>query len=344
MESEKRPDTALPLGDVAPHPQAHRLRPVGRCSNQPHATHSVAPTNRNARTNMKIIARRDALLLVVVVHVAIDVVLISRGAIDSSTIPGVVQGALAAFPMAQGCLIAIWAANGRIRFFLRLPVAMLAMLVPLIALLRVTATNKSDLYAPAFAFLLLTQLLTILILINGGRLVRRLHRLWRSGWTAADARPMQFTLRQMLLWTAILALIMGTGKALFGWLGWTADVFVGEEFYAVQLFAVYNAVYALLTLTLFTAPVRWQTRILLIPWFALGVGALACSMPLVSQYMPGIKWWLDVYEALLLAIPQFIYHTMTLWPLWLCGYIGQRAPANSSPHEPTPASDNPFAR
>jgi hypothetical protein len=296
---------------------------------------------------MKIIARRVTVALILAVHVAMDAFLISSVSLNNSTwtLPDIVtEFAFPALPIAQGCLIALWMATARMRFSLRLPLALLGTVAPLIVLLRLLGNIVSGPDAPAFTFMLITQLLTILILINGGRLVRRQLRLWRSGWTAVDARPLQFSLRQLLLWTAILAIILGIGKTVFGWLGWTADLFFDKEFYLYVLFAVYNAVYALLTLALFTVRVRRPVRILLFLLFVGSVGALACSMPLAYEWLFGIQSAPDVFESLMLAAAQIIYHTITLWPLWLCGYIGHRGHADTGPHKTTPASDNSFAQ
>ena len=53
----------------------------------------------------------------------------------------------------------------------------------------------------------------------------------------------------------------------------------------------------------------------------------------------------EIFTAVMaIAAPQLIYHTITLWPLWLCGYIGQRGHADTGPRETAPASGNPFAQ
>lgn len=293
---------------------------------------------------MKIFAKRDALLLVLAVHVAIDVFLISTVSIYdlyAMTLGMVVGYAMIVWPMSQGCLIAIWAANSRMRFSLRLPLALTGTVAALIALLGLWEFDVSGSDAPGFAFMLITQLAAILLLVNGGRLMRRQFRLWRSGWTEADARPTQFSLRQMLIWTAVLAFILGTGKALFGWLGWTADILVQGEFQICQILAVYNALYALLTLAPFTVRVRWPVRILLFSLAVAGSGALACSMPLVFACLSSFPQVVGIPISLMLAAPQVIYHTITLWPLWLFGYIGPRDDTASDPHETMPAPASP---
>jgi len=44
------------------------------------------------------------------------------------------------------------------------------------------------------------------------------------------------------------------------------------------------------------------------------------------------------------GVPQIILHTMTLWPLWLCGYIGPRDDAAGGPHETMPNPEPQFAQ
>lgn len=294
---------------------------------------------------MKIIARRDVLLLVLVVHLGVDVLLILRASRAPTTwwVPTLIDYALAVLPLAQGCLIALWAATARVPFSLRLPLALVATVIPFVVSLW---QFESTLSGPGayFAFTLLAQLLIILILINVGRLVRRQLRFWRSARAEVDNLPTQFSLRQLLLWTAILAFILGTGKALFGWLGWTTELFNHENLCFFGSFALYNALYALLAFAVFTGQVRWPVRILLFALVVFAGGALACSMPLVQERLFGMRSGLDVVFSLILAAPQLVYHTITLWPLWLCGYIGRRGQADTGPHETTPASDNPFAQ
>ena len=291
---------------------------------------------------MKIIARRDALLLVLVVHLAIDVVLVSRGEIGNPPpiIPDLAMAyAMLVWPMSQGCLIAIWAANSRMRFWLRLPLSLAGTAVAWIVLTRML----EEMDAPEFALMLITQLAAILLIINAGRLVRRQFRLWRWGWTETDARATQFSLRQLLTWTAILAVLLGTGKAFFGWLGWTTDIFFEEGFRTLQLLAVYNVLYALLVFGLFTIRVRWPARIILFFLAVAACGALAWSMALILELLSGPAPLEIVVMATLIAAPQIVYLTMTLWPLWLCGYIGYRSRADGSREETTPASGSPFA-
>ena len=65
-------------------------------------------------------------------------------------------------------------------------------------------------------------------------------------------------------------------------------------------------------------------------------------MYFVIRYLLGAAFDLD--ESFMLAVPQIVYHTITLWPLWLCGYIGPCDNTASVPHETTPTPAEPFAQ
>ena len=295
---------------------------------------------------MKIIARRNALLLILAIHLGVDVALLSRARMENlpNTFWGIVIAfSLLSWPLSQGCLIAIWAATGRMRFSLRLPLALTGTVPALGILFRLVDLGAFDADAPVFTAILLTQFLAVLFLANAGRFVRRQFRRWRSGGAEAGARPIQFSLRQLLLWTAVLAIILGTGKAVFGWLGWTADILVDEAFLSFQMLAVCNALCGLWLLGLFTVRVRWPVRILLFPLVVAACGAWAWLMGMVVDRFFG-QGPNVVVGLLMLAAAQIVYNTMTLWPLWLYGYIGHRSHADVDPKQTTPALDNPFAQ
>ncbi len=273
---------------------------------------------------MKLIARRDVLLLVVAIHAAIDVALIAWGTTEN--LPDTSWGmaiaySLIAWPMSQGCLLAIWAATGRMRFSLRLPLALAGTAIALIALFKIFAHGGPYSPSPVFAFILITQLLATLLLIGGGRLVHRLFRHWRSGWTEISPRFTQFSLRQLLIWTAVLALILGTAQGLSEWLGWTTHILRHQDFQAYRMLALYNVLSALLVFGVFIARVRWPVRILLFPLAVAACGALMWLTLLLTGRLYGPRSSVLLVSPML-AAPQFLYHTMTLWPLWLCGHIG----------------------
>ena len=297
---------------------------------------------------MNITARRNVLLLVLIVHVAIDAVLISSVSLHDQrwiVFPWRVVGfVLMALPISQSCLIALWAATSQRPFALRLPAALVGSVFPLIVLTRMIGMPVSHPNTPVFVFVLITQLLTILILVNGGRFARRLFWTQPTGATAADTQSTQFSIWQLLLWTAILASILGVGKTIFAWCGWTANVFAIEFFYFCQIVAVGNALCTLIVWGLFAVRVRWPVRILSFPLVVAACGAVMWLATLVMSMCFAKVWASDVHFLMMLAASQIIYHTITLWPLWLCGYIGQRGHADTGPHETTPASGNTFAQ
>ena len=134
---------------------------------------------------MKIASRHVVVALVLAVHLGVDTFL-TLG--NLTGYPYAATGfAVIAWPMAQSCLIALWAATGRVRFSLRLLLALTGTTAAWIVLLRVFEFSVPYSDAAGSTFMLISQLLTVLLLVNAGRLVRRQFRLWRSGWTEADA-------------------------------------------------------------------------------------------------------------------------------------------------------------
>ncbi len=346
-----RPSPQLPHQKA---PNAEKRHPVDQLS----ATHSNPdfsfpplagapnpekrdPVNQNrrhaARAKMKLASRHVVVALVLAIHLGVDALMI----IGLLTWYGeIADFAAIAWPMAQGCLLAIWAAIGRTRFSLRLPLALAGTIVAWFALLGVTWSDAEE--AAGYAVLLAVQLLAILLLSGGGRLLRRQFRLWRSEWTETDARTTQFSLRQLLLLTALVAIILGSGKAACGWLGWNSNLpGLGRICVICSVLAICNSMYALLALAFIAVKVPWPMRILLFLLLVASVGGLACSMHFFFQWPLGYQGRLSVSFCLMLAASQVIYHTMTLWPLRLSGYLGH---TDVDPNQTTPATDNPFAQ
>ncbi len=292
---------------------------------------------------MKIFARRVVVATVLAAHLGLDAWLISICVLKyTGWMPSwfLFAFAVLSVPMAQGCLIGLWAATAPMRFSLRLPLGLTGTMLPLIVFFWIGGGGHLGM---AFSLMMITQLLLILGLVDAGRLIRRHLRVRRYGRTAADAARIQFSLRQMLIWTAVLALLLGTGKAIFTWLGWTNVPYAFDWVCLFQIPAVYNVLYALLALGLFTIRVRWQVRILLLPLVVAACGALACSMPWVLRLLFGADGGLDVPVSLMISGSQTVYHLLTLWPLWLCGYIGHRPQADTEPTQTAPDSDSPLA-
>ncbi len=260
------------------------------------------------------VARRTVLILMLAIHVGIDVFLVSCvSLVDQrwTLFPWRAIGyVLMSLPIAQGCLIALWAATSRTRFALRLPAALVGAGFALIVLLKMLLRSVfDDPGAAALSFAMITQLLSILILVNGGRFAWRQFRAWRTGRTEADQRSTQFSIGQLLLWTTFLAVVLGTGRMALGWLGWTTHVFNNELFYVCQILAILNGLYAIMVLGLFSVRVRWPIRVLLFPLAVAACGAVAWIAALaMTKCFDGLSGP-DVVVFVTLAVPQVIYHT-----------------------------------
>jgi hypothetical protein len=198
--------------------------------------------------------------------------------------------------MALASLGAIWTATRRWPSHVITLLLILAGLFCWFGVAAVTGLRESDRTAAwAIAFevqVVLTALLTVLI--RG-----------RFSWSINPTQR-QFTISTLLIWTAVIAMSLGSGRALASIFGWSSAAFGWHFFWHVQIFAVANG---LLASALFAAVVacrslRW--RIVLMAAVTVFV-ATATPIVIFGLFGPGGgHWWevpvIYVLQGFLLAI------------------------------------------
>ena len=137
--------------------------------------------------------------------------------------------------------------------------------------------------------------------------------------TTTGARAQQqFTILWLLLWTAVLAVILGVGRVLTALFGWTAAVFAWEFFWHVQIFAITNG---LLAAALFAAVIAN-----LAPWKR--IGAILLATVVAATTTPAVLSLMfknlgsGIAELVLLFTAHALFLLAALVPLrnlWLTG-------------------------
>jgi len=253
--------------------------------------------------------------LLLAAHAALDLVLLASG----WELHGTWDLFLLAWPFSQGSLIALWAAVSRIRSFLRFPAALLGIVWTWFLTVRVLGLvslrgGESAGWAAMFA----TQALSILVLTTGCCLIWQLVRRRRPGGRAADTRPVQFSLRFLLLWTTLLALMLGLGQTAFQRLGWTPQVVQWEYFYFCPVLGAGNALFALIVLASLTGRAWLLVRMLLATTL---VGMLGYAQWHVLMLLFGNTGGVAIFDFALLGIYQAAYLYATLLPLRWAGCL-----------------------
>jgi hypothetical protein len=269
---------------------------------------------------------------VLAVHVAADFLLL----VGNSRIDGGWSLFLLALPFSQGSLIAIWAAVSRMRSYLRFPAALLGLCW--IWFLTVTVLDPYSARSPesaGWAATFAIQALCILILTTAGHLAWRQIKRRRPGGRAEDPQPLQFSLRFLMLWTTLLAVILGVGQFAFAQLGWTSEVVEWQYFWFCPVLGACNAVFAVIVLVSLVGRAWLIARILLAVML---VGVLGYSQWHLFVLLFADTGGLAIIDLLILAGFQAVYLYATLLPLRLCGCFGI-APRSKPLRQP----NSPFA-
>lgn len=254
--------------------------------------------------------------LVLTAHVVVDLLLLigdweARGGADLF---------LLTWPLSQGSLIAMWAAISRMRSYLRLPAGLLGMCWTWFLTVGVLGgVSLHGAESAGWAAMSATQALSILILTTAGYLIGHQIKRRRSGVTEGDSRPLQFSLGFLLLWTTLLAMMLGLGRTVFAKLGWTTEVTQWEYFWFCPVLGACNAVFALLVLGSLIGHTWLIARILLATVL---IGVLGYSQWHLFVFLFGETGGMKIGEFITLAAFQAVYVYATLLPLRLCGCFG----------------------
>lgn len=274
---------------------------------------------------MKTTRQAVVICLLLAAHAALDLVLLASG----WELHGTWDLFLLAWPLSQGSLIAIWAAVSRIRSFLRFPAALLGIVWTWFLTVRVLGLvslggGESAGWAAMFA----TQALSILVLTTACCLIWQLVRRRRPGATDADPRPVQFSLRFLLLWTTLLALMLGLGQTAFQRLEWTPQVVNWQYFYFCPVLGAGNALLALIVLASLAGRAWLFVRMLLATTL---IGTLGFAQWYVLMLLFGNTGGVMTTDFALLAVYQAAYLYATPLPLHWAGCLrGEKGERNPS--------------
>ena len=105
-----------------------------------------------------------------------------------------------------------------------------------------------------------------------------------------------------------------------------------------------NVVSALVIRAVFAVRAPWPAKLGIYALALALIAGLAYCRYSAFAYLSGLPPVLGIDFFLMLAAPQAIYHTITLWPLWMCGYLGPRDDGSGGPRETSPATASPFAQ
>jgi hypothetical protein len=266
----------------------------------------------------------DVICLLLAAHAVLDFVLLG----SAWELHGSGDLFFLAWPFSQGSLIALWAGLSRISSFLRLPAALLGIVWTWFLTVRLLDFPLRGEESAGWAAMFATQALSILVLVTAGRLIWYLVRRGRPGATEETTRPVQFSLRFLLLWMTLLAVILGLGSTAFQRLGWTPQVVRWQYFYFGPVLGAGNALFALIVLLSLAGRTWLLVRMLLASTV---VSVLGYAHWYVLMLLFGNTGGVMATDLVLLAVYQVLYLYATLLPLHWAGCLaGERRDRNSS--------------
>jgi hypothetical protein len=249
-----------------------------------------------------------AVVCLLSIHVLVDLLIVmSIGRVENRTWVAVV----AAVPIAQATLVALWASRSRAPSYVRFPLLAIALAwlwyVEMTALDMINGEPMSSAHAVALA----VQAVVILTVLGVVRLADWIA--WRR--RTPDAPPPQYGIAALLLWTAAVALILGLSKTALAHCHWAWNDFTSPSSRIGVVVGAYNACAGLLVIAAVSGR-RWR--------LPRAVVALA-AVPLLAWWeVDGVRVLADytgsiqVRECIALISAQAVYLLVTLLPLRLC--------------------------
>jgi hypothetical protein len=165
----------------------------------------------------------------------------------------------------------------------------------------------------------LSQILIVVCVIHALKLGKWGYLLWKNGLSPEFTSSTQFSIRFLLIWMTILALMLGLGKLACDYFGFTSDklILAIRSVGAGAIYGFFSAAYALIPLALIFSrrPLLKKTII--------SVLALEgfCS---IQAYVV-----VKSSDVILASNLQILILFATLLPLRWCGLLGQNQPADS---------------
>jgi len=186
-------------------------------------------------------------------------------------------------PLSQLSLVVIWAAVVLRNRILTLAVPMLGMFLCWIVLSKLLPWGTSEAVSAGWALVLLFQTATVFAAIGcSRRLLSPAIGKLRQG--SEGANPNRFEIRDLMLWTAVVAVGLGFMRWGIEYWGWNENLFHWELLFAVPVLGITQGLVAALWLRVFVkrAPVYWN----LLAAVLLSAG-LAVSQYFLSMWVVG---------------------------------------------------------
>ena len=247
------------------------------------------------------------------VHLAADVVLmwVPRRHEDVVFFIGV------AIPMSQTSLLAIWACLSNWKSYIRFPVALFGVAwTYYVEAVFIPTASRSE--SAKFAFMMAVQGAIIVIAISLFQFIRWLILRIRHSDSLEIAEKGQFSIGSMLIWTTMVAFLLGLGKMVLPLTGWTSESIAVVDFLLLGMIGVFNAIFALVEMACLFSRIN-KIVSTLIALFLIGMLAWAQAylLPLLSR----INRAPEIYVWLILAGVQFVCLFATLAPLRWSGWF-----------------------
>jgi uncharacterized membrane protein YuzA (DUF378 family) len=228
-------------------------------------------------------------------------------------------------PLAQLSLVALWAAFGRGPSYARFALALVGLAWTWLVVVGLLQFGVRADYAAGWGAALAVQGLMVFAAASAGRVAWR----YATAPRGSDSRwsPLQFGVGWLLLWTAVIAAVLGLGQTVTSGLGWTEKTLSWEYFPMAPAIGGYNAAYALLVMGALAARGKPSLRAAA----AAGLVGLACSQSAVLARLFGSSADITPTVALLLAGSQVVWLSATLLPVWIASRpVEERTPERRS--------------
>lgn len=226
--------------------------------------------------------------------------------------------AVAALPLAQASLLAIWIVGGRWLSYVRVPAALIGLTavwaLECHALGLELADDRSAAYALAFA--------VQTILVGGLPALIRLGT-WLAGRRRDRERSpsrVQFSVGFILGWVGAVGLVLGAWKLVLVRAGWPWQVIEGRLFLFGAVVGAYNAAFALIMLAGLWWGRRWWRIVPQGLFAAAWASAIAASQGAALQALFGVDGNVFRAQWVFLAGFQAVYLLVTLVPIRLVRY------------------------
>jgi len=261
-----------------------------------------------------------AIGLAVLIHLVIDLVLVvvrpwEFG--ESSRLSEMLMLFALAVPFAQASLVCLLATRLRLPLYGRFVVGIIGgfgvWFVTVKVLPNASATGAES---GGWATCVATQIALMSAAVAARSLPRDLFAALSANADESARRRFQFGVGSLLIWTTLVAVLLGLGQVIAARLDWNRAVTGWEYFYFCPVLGSCNAVYALLVVLSLS---RRRRTIVWICVASVTIAILSCFQPLVFTFIFGDTGGIDYVATLILACTQAALLYATLLPVRAVG-------------------------